>query len=768
MRYFLISFVFGSCTILTHAFQKRCGDGFLQFGEDCDDGRNDDFDGCDSNCTFENNIFALCGNGLKEEREFCYKPPLSLFPSLPQVRLLPPTDLNADGLLDLFVVSGASGQAQAFINEGVQGFSAQLPLDIGNNPQEGDLGDLNNDGFVDAVIPLKGDGKFVTLLGDGRGNFSLDELTLSGSSPSAAIFAELDNQAGLDVVVTDTNNTLNGLLVFLNKGDGTFQAKAPLAGNSPIGVVAADLDGDEDLDLAASNNGDNGLNVFLNDGVGNFSLDVELDAGVAAIHPMAADFDSDSLIDLAVVGENGAVPGSVAIFLNSDVPGPTFSSASTFSLGNGPNNGDLGDVDGDNVIDLAVPNTANNNVIVRFGNGDGRFINSLSTPACKEPSVAEIADIDDDNDNDIIASCLQTGDIAILRNDAGTLLQTDADALATGVKPRGRNAVGDFDGDEDLDLIVTNSNSNALSLFLGDGTSLAAPTNLAITGGAFGADAAQLDGDPEDEFVVALPIDHQVLVFLSLVDVPLEIPVINTPQSPQFGDVDKDGDQDIVVAFPNVGNGGEVGIFFNIGSPTNPQFSTLSTNSDFITTGSGAQIGVLGDIDGDQDLDLAVPCSTSNEVTTFKNTGGIFAKTTDLFGILAPDDVAFGDIDGDQEQDLLVAARGSNTLPIFLNKGGGTFDELSPIEIETISPSLPLFVEDFNNDGSLDVWVANSTTNRVSIFFNKEGTFEESLQFNTTESPNGGGVGDFNNDKVLDVAIEGNLSNDLILFFSNP
>ena len=45
-----------------------CGDGFVDVGEECDDGNRADFDGCDSACRVES---ASCGNGAVEPPEEC-------------------------------------------------------------------------------------------------------------------------------------------------------------------------------------------------------------------------------------------------------------------------------------------------------------------------------------------------------------------------------------------------------------------------------------------------------------------------------------------------------------------------------------------------------------------------------------------------------------------------------------------------------------------------------------------------------------------------
>jgi cysteine-rich repeat protein len=55
---------FSGCSILTGAFRRICGDGFLQEKEDCDDGDTDNGDGCDDQCHIE--AQGTCGNGIIE------------------------------------------------------------------------------------------------------------------------------------------------------------------------------------------------------------------------------------------------------------------------------------------------------------------------------------------------------------------------------------------------------------------------------------------------------------------------------------------------------------------------------------------------------------------------------------------------------------------------------------------------------------------------------------------------------------------------------
>ena len=59
---------------------------------------------------------------------------------------------------------------------------------------------------------------------------------------------------------------------------------------------------------------------------------------------------------------------------------------------------------------------------------------------------------------------------------------------------------------------------------------------------------------------------------------------------------------------------------------------------------------------------------------------------------------------------------------------------------------------DFNGDGRLDLAVANSSSNTVSILLgNANGTFQAAQNFATGVGPNSLAVGDFNKDGKLDL-----------------
>ncbi len=187
----------------------------------------------------------------------------------------------------------------------------------------------------------------------------------------------------------------------------------------------------------------------------------------------------------------------------------------------------------------------------------------------------------------------------------------------------------------------------------------------------------------------------------------------------------------------------------------------------------GATQPVAGDFNGDGVPDLAVvnPCSSSycgsgyGSVTILIGNGdGSFQDPVPYAtGTYQPMSVATGDFNGDGVPDLVVASQcassascGSGQVSVFLGNGDGTFQ--SPVSYASGSgSSYFVAVADFNNDGYLDLAVANQTSagSTVSILLgNGDGTFQQPAGFATgAASAQFMAVADFNSDGALDLAV---------------
>jgi hypothetical protein len=186
-----------------------------------------------------------------------------------------------------------------------------------------------------------------------------------------------------------------------------------------------------------------------------------------------------------------------------------------------------------------------------------------------------------------------------------------------------------------------------------------------------------------------------------------------------------------------------------------------------ITTGNQPAAGATADFNGDGKPDVAIMASVSNAVYILLGNGdGTFTQGTTVFGVgtapcVLPDQpsncsMTTGDFNDDGAADLAVTSGGDNTVIILLGHGNGTFTPASgsPITVGNLPEAVR--TGDFNNDGILDLAVANANDDTVSILLgNGDGTFTPS-----TGSPVSTGVfplyltvADFNGDGAADIGV---------------
>ena len=236
-------------------------------------------------------------------------------------------DLDGDGDRDLATANGSNGSVTVLRNNGAANFApfASSPEDVGSFPTAITAADIDGDADQDLLVADQLDDAIYVLRNNGNANFTQPATSPepAGDTPAEIAAADLDDDGDTDLAIanaiesTDTDN----VTILLNNGNGNF-APAPTspedAGNKPVAIAAADLDGDGDPDLATADQQSNTVTVLRNNGSANFneaSGSPEL-AGSFPQDIVAARLDADASIDLAAVNQ-GSSSENVTILRNS-------------------------------------------------------------------------------------------------------------------------------------------------------------------------------------------------------------------------------------------------------------------------------------------------------------------------------------------------------------------------------------------------------------------------------------------------------------------
>jgi hypothetical protein len=210
---------------------------------------------------------------------------------------------------------------------------------------------------------------------------------------------------------------------------------------------------------------------LLGKGNGAFRPHVDYAAGSDPEWAIAADFNGDGKLDLAVADFGNGYPSTVSVLLgNGD---GTFQPAVGYDAGAGPFGVAAGDFNRDGKQDLAVVNYAANTVSVLLGNGDGTFQPHVDYAVGTYPFTVAVADFNGDGIPDLAISdtlCVVPsttcphGTVTILLGNGDGTFQPDVEYVV-GIGPTGL-ATADLNGDGGADLAVPNAGSNTVSVLL--------------------------------------------------------------------------------------------------------------------------------------------------------------------------------------------------------------------------------------------------------------------------------------------------------------
>ncbi|MDX1428998.1 MAG: FG-GAP-like repeat-containing protein, partial [Rhodothermales bacterium] len=280
-------------------------------------------------------------------------------------------------------------------------------------------------------------------------------------------------------------------------------------------------------------------------------------------------------------------------------------------------------------------------------------------------------DLDDDGDIDLAVTNVEAGnggnDVTILWNDGnGTF--SDPEHLAFGTEPT-HIEIGHLNADDFLDIVVIGR----------DGVQ----QRLGIGGGAF---APMVQISP--------PAAYTDL---------------------ELADYDNDGDTDVFVVISASTDSGLVAVEINDGN------GTYTFNNGWIVSEFADDLE-LADLDGDGFLDLLVVDNTgTNQLYTARNLGvtapGVSAGydtpvAYPLFveSVPAASQFMVGDFDGDLDLDVVLGDAAADSLVLVRNNGDGTFGGREAFAAHRRGAPRTATMLDYEGDGDLDLVVASSVS----------------------------------------------------------
>ncbi|MEM7806664.1 MAG: FG-GAP-like repeat-containing protein [Planctomycetota bacterium] len=756
-------------------------------------------------------------------------------------------DLDNDGDDDLLSSNVVSDDVSIWRNIGSGTFESELRVVVGDAPRSLRLGDLNLDGSLDVVVPNQLIDDVSVLLGNGDGTFQPQQRFAAGDGPYDVEIADFDDNGTPDFAIaneqSDDVTILFNTLLPTNNEDTISPTVADLAFvddrrirvtlEDNVGIDLASLD-NFSIELRGSGgDGDpfDGLNprltVFIED----------RDATGFTIRT-SAPFGDDTygiLLDDGDTDPNRVIRDTAGNILDGDgdgTPGGAFmgllvrdAQPATVLL-DLPAGQDSGVSDSDNITNAASPEvevTVNEagRIDIDFQrdgtvaatlfattpgtltlpatfdlSADGEYqFDATFTPADGGQAVSDLLTITVDRTPPEVVSTtlsdLRIGDssltvtltesLAVLPSNFELLLfAPDLSVVSTGftqlnplnlrldfppLTEPGVYVVGFSTGTaEDAAGNVLPGYSEAATVPIGPGQLFQPAGEILSAGlGPQQSAAGDLDGDGDLDLVVAFEASDNVGVYFNDGFGSFSafgfFPAGDSVENVTLADFDGDGDLDVAATAVL---DDAVSILFNAG---NGLLGPLTSYA----VGDAPESIVAADFDGDGDIDVATANEFTDDVTVLLNQGdGTFAPAVSYAAGDGAFDLAAGDVDGDGDFDLITANLSAGTIALLLNDGSGAFGTIG----QTVQAGLLPFgvtLADLDGDGDLDAAAANFGSDDVSVFLwdDTAGQFAPQMRFDVGDEPFSISAADFDGDGNVDLVVPNRLDDDVLVLLND-
>ncbi len=651
-------------------------------------------------------------------------------------RRLQVLDINNDGNLDLAVANYSSGSNSSkiyFGNGSATPFSPVTTSTLGTSGAVSiSVGDLNNDGYIDLVLGTRLENKFFI----NQYNLTpLDpfptgiDISADRAWTTSILTTDVDNDGDLDVL---SGNRLESNLLFLNNGTET-----PFTGVTGISV------GNET----------------------NYTQSLHLE-----------DMDNDSDLDLIETNLNQ----TNRLYINKQSKNP-FQNATVSNLQATSDNwfsGDLADMDNDGDLDLVAVHGAVNHVVFE-NNGLGASYTEIEITNTSNSNSMALGDIDNNGFMDFVVAnghaSQKAQDKFYLNQGNGSYVEMDVGIVGTDVYGTRFLEVADFDHDGDLDVISLGDRTE-IKLYLNQGSPNylqgSAAIQFPITY-ALAQNHAITSADVNNDGYIDVIAGQKLLdIFLNnktsspfdnITPIRINLPHNLVIKSLDSGDVDNDGDLDIVLGLNGISGStqGEDVLFFNDGS------STPFTRENYSLIGSEyyeSRSIKLVDINRDSLLDLLIGNSGAPNQIILNNGSDDPYQAINTFNVQDNNEftnnLLYGDINQDGAIDLLSLSSNGYPSQILSQSVQLSYSGVQSSDIDALTnPTESLAVFDMDGDGDLDIISGNNSLSVANQLFLNNGSADPfsgisaSSITNEMQATQDIAIGDVNKDGKVDLVV---------------
>jgi hypothetical protein len=342
--------------------------------------------------------------------------------------------------------------------------AANFGIHTGAYPIAVAVGDVTGDGKPDIVAANYNSNEVSILTGKGDGTFYPVISFTVATHPISVAIGDINHDNKPEIITA--NYLTQNISVLRQVQDSAFE----LVGNYtlthgvsqyPMSVAIGDANGDGHPDVITGNEISNDISVLLGNGDCTFRPPVNQTVSLSEhLYAIAVgDVNGDEKLDIAVANDGFS---NVAVLLGYG--DSTFHSPAYFGTFTRSRSVVICDLNNDGSPELITANSDQNKIAVYHGNGNGTFASAVSYSVDKNPTSVASADLNGDGKPDVVTANYDSNSVSVLAgNGDGTLQETNK--FSVGTAPNSV-AIADVNNDGKPDLVTANYTNQNVSVLL--------------------------------------------------------------------------------------------------------------------------------------------------------------------------------------------------------------------------------------------------------------------------------------------------------------